>query len=256
MFVVWGKKIVRKKIGFVADFCPICRTIRPFQVMRLEAAGSLYYLGLGEGELVGHERTCQQCDTAYPAEPATYASIAKTILSLSELKRQTYPRIEETLRDQLALEERVRHALVHLSPQERSALIRSPFMLLSSHVEKRFSALHIDKAVAVSMVAALALLTFGTAAARTVAPDSTDVSMLAFLGIGVVLVGWQMALSGTKFMNHQVVPKLARALRPLRPTEHELKSVHAELKELRHKMGKKLVLAELQAQLVQPILGS
>lgn len=255
MFIVWGKKVVRKKIGFVADFCPICRTIRPFQVMRLEAAGGLYYLGLGEGEPAGHERTCQQCDTSYPAEPATYASIAKTILALSELKRQTYPHIEEALRDQLALEQRVRHALVHLSAEERSALIRSPFMLLSSHVEKRFSALHIDRGVALSMVAALALLTFGTAAARSVAPDSTDWSMLVFLGIGIVLIGWQMALSGTKYMNRHIVPKLARALRPLRPTEHELKSVHAELKELRHKMAKKLVLAELQAQLVQPIPG-
>jgi SepF-like predicted cell division protein (DUF552 family) len=56
-------------------------------------------------------------------------------------------------------------------------------------------------------------------------------------------------------MRRQIVPVLASSLKPLRPTEKELQSVLAELKQVRNKMGAKLVLSDLQehmAQSVQP----
>jgi hypothetical protein len=57
-------------------------------------------------------------------------------------------------------------------------------------------------------------------------------------------------------MVRQVVPVLATAIRPLRPSESELKSVLAELTQLKHKIGTKLKLADLQARLNQPPEGT
>ncbi|MOA70717.1 hypothetical protein D3C78_1998120 [compost metagenome] len=56
-------------------------------------------------------------------------------------------------------------------------------------------------------------------------------------------------MSGRRFMKRQVIPVLAEYLRPLQPTEQELKSVLSELKQFRHKIGAKLKLADLQDQM-------
>jgi hypothetical protein len=251
MFIIWGKKIVYRKLGHVADFCPICRAPKPFELKRVGSAGHVYYISAGEGELVGYERTCQECGTSFAAEPTTYAAIAKSSAPLADLVKQTYPNILQVLQERLALEEKVRHAPTLLTPEERNALIRSPFVLLSPRVEKRFSSTHIDKEVGLSLVGALLLLVLGPAISRVVAPDASDMAALVFLGMGVLLVGWQVVISGRRFMRRQIVPVLASSLKPLRPTEKELQSVLAELKQVRNKMGAKLVLSDLQEHMAQ-----
>jgi len=40
MFIVWGKKRVERKQGMVADFCPICREVRAFTLIRLHCKES------------------------------------------------------------------------------------------------------------------------------------------------------------------------------------------------------------------------
>jgi len=47
MFIVWGKKIVYRKLGFVADFCPICRGPRAFELKRV---GSASHLVIADGD--------------------------------------------------------------------------------------------------------------------------------------------------------------------------------------------------------------
>ena len=44
MFIIWGTKIVERKLGYVADFCSICRGARPFTVFKVVQVGHLYYL--------------------------------------------------------------------------------------------------------------------------------------------------------------------------------------------------------------------
>src|SRR6185436_5117204 len=42
MFIVWGKTIKRRKQGFVADYCSVCRDLRTFQVKRIGSASHVY----------------------------------------------------------------------------------------------------------------------------------------------------------------------------------------------------------------------
>src|SRR5258706_9118781 len=44
MFIIWGKKRVTKSLGYVADFCPLCRDVRTFELVRVGLAGHIYYL--------------------------------------------------------------------------------------------------------------------------------------------------------------------------------------------------------------------
>ena len=49
MLFIWGKKRVERNIGKVADFCPICREVRMFQLIRVGVADHIYYVSFGEG---------------------------------------------------------------------------------------------------------------------------------------------------------------------------------------------------------------
>jgi len=76
-FIVWGKKRVTRNLGYVADFCPLCREPKPFLLQRIGMAGHVYYISAGEGELVGFHRTCQTCKTAFTADPHKIGSKLK-----------------------------------------------------------------------------------------------------------------------------------------------------------------------------------
>lgn len=252
MFIVWGKKLVYRKIGFVADFCPICRTVQAFLVKRVGLASHVYYLSAGEGELAGFERTCLACATTFITDPGKYKDIVKKSASLSDLRQQTFADIDVVLHDRLQLEDRIINAPLSLSAEERTALIRGPFLLLAPKVERRYASTDLDKEVVLALVAALALMSAGPAATLALVPDAGPEIVVVFILLAVALVGWQIAMAKSRFMKRQVIPALVKALRPLQPTNSELTAAVAELRELGHKIGSKLKLPELQAQLAPP----
>jgi hypothetical protein len=258
VFIVWGKKIVRRRAGFVADFCPICRAKRAFEMIRVGRAGHVYYLSLGEGDLVGYERKCLDCRTAYQAEWKNYASVQKSSLPLDELTARTFPDFDWAMRGRLELEDRVNRAPSSFSADDRQALVRAPFLLLSPKVEQRFAQVRIDKETGFAILGALALLFILPGVLAHVAPDSQELALLVALGLGVLLVGWQGLGAGRRFMRREIVPLLARSLQPLRPRETELRTLLADLRKQRHKLGRKLHLADLLTHLagLPPLVAS
>ena len=250
MIIFWGRKTIRRKKGYVADFCPLCRTPNSFLLERVGSAGHIYGISFGEGKLVGFERTCQECGIAFAADPNTYVSFLKKPASLNELVIQTFPNLRVVLRERLALEEKIRQSPKTLAREERDALIRSPFLLLSAKVEKRFSAVHIDKGVGLSMIAALALVLVGLEGLKPIAPPDSQAELITiFFATGLSIVVWQIVMSGKRFMRRQIVPLLAKSLRPLQPSEPELAAALSELKKSKYKIGKKLKLEDLAEQL-------
>ncbi|MCE3606581.1 hypothetical protein LXA47_23700 [Massilia sp. P8910] len=249
MFIIWGKKYVYRKIGFVADFCPICRTVHAFVVKRVGLAGHLYYISAGEGELAGFERTCESCATTFVTDTDKYREIVKKSPSLADLRTQTFPDLDVVMHDRLALEARIAKAPMLLSRDERNALILGPFMLLAQKVEKRYASTDLDKEVGLALVAALVLMTAGPAASLALFPDGGPAVMLGFMVLALALVAWQMMVAKRRFMTRKVVPLLAKALRPLKPSDNELQAALAQMRQAGHKIGIKLKLPELQAQL-------
>jgi hypothetical protein len=253
MFIVWGKKIVYRRLGHVAEFCPICREAKPMRLRRIGLAGHVYYITAGEGELRGYDLTCLDCKTAYEGKPNQYASVSPKLLALAELKRATYPDMETALHDRLALEERVRRAPALLSADERDALVRSPFLLLSPEVEQRFAQTNCDKEVAFALIAAVVMMAAAPALSAAILPDQPELLMLAAFVAGVVLVIWQFVLSSQRFMRRAIIPRLCRALKPLRPSRAEVERVMGELKQHKHKMAGKLKLDDLFSYMETPV---
>lgn len=250
MFIFWGRKLVYRKQGYVADFCPICREPRAFQLKRVGSASHVYNISFGEGQLVGYERTCQTCRTSMKAEPSTYASVAKTCAALPELQAQTFPNLPTVLRVRLALEDQVRNAPESLTPEDRRALILNPFLVLSPKVERRFSVTRFDAKAGLSILAAIALMILGPILVIAVAPeakDASDISIPLFIALAVALVVWQVIAGGRRYMLREIVPVLARTLAPLSPTRAEIDAALQELRQAKHKIARKLRVDDLLA---------
>ncbi|MGM9481152.1 hypothetical protein ACS5PN_08165 [Roseateles sp. NT4] len=249
MFIVWGKKIVRRRCGFVADFCPICRTARPFSVERVGSASHVYYLSFGEGDLLGHERTCLDCNTPLRAEPESYRALSKKRLPLQELVAQTFPNLREAQHQRFDLEARIRNDLGSLSREDRTTLIHNPFLLLSPKVDRRFERTHIDLPLAAAILAGIALFVTGPAVLHRAFPNQEGELFLIFGLLGLALMVWQGIQSGRRFMRREVLPQLVRALYPLKPREHEVKATLEALRANRHRLGRRVKAADLMAGL-------
>jgi hypothetical protein len=252
MFIVWGRKITRRKLGYVADFCGICRVPRAFRMTRLGSVGHVYYISSGEGKLVGHERTCTSCGAFSYADPKDYAGIAKSSGPMETLKRETYPGLDEALAPRMELEAKVKAAPHLLSEEERLGLVFSPINLISPKVEKHFATTHMDGGVALAIGGGVGLCFLGATIGNSIAPEYGPQGVVAGLVIGAGLVVWQLIAAGPRFMRKEILPLLAKSLAPVQPSEAEIDRVLLELKKARHKIGSKLKASQLIAAIRSP----
>lgn len=245
MFIVWGRKIRRRTAGYVADYCPLCRAKRAFELQDVRSAAHVYYVSLGSGKLVGHERKCEECGTSFQANPTSYASVSRTRASPDELERLTFPNLDAAIKEQVALDERIRRQ--RLTPAERQSLIKAPFVYLSPKVERRFAATQLDARAGIALAAGVALVFLGGLGARQWALVAPELVLLVCVAGGIALVVWQVLASGSRFMRREIVPVLARSLKPLEPTQEEIELVLKEFRRVKHKIGRKLRVADLMA---------
>jgi hypothetical protein len=250
MFVVTGRKIVAHRLGYVADFCPICRSIQPFKLVRVGSARQFYAVPLGKGELIGYERVCRDCGVAVKADPNLYFFIAGKRGSLEDLIIATFPGIKDALKTRLGLEDRVRRDPSGLKPDERQPLLLEPFMALSPKVEGRFSsfwAITVDANILFSMAGMIVGGGIGEAIIGHFYPDKMASVMNLLAWLGIAFVAWQIMGSGRRFMRNRIAPVVARALKPLKPTEAELETVLEELRRNGYQIGKRLFVKDLAA---------
>jgi hypothetical protein len=249
MFIVWGSKVVHRKLGYAADFCYICRCSSVFSVRRIGMAGHVYYISAGEGKLVGFDRTCQKCNIVYTADPSAYTALAKKSDSVDALITHTFPNFETVWQERLALENRLNQNVSLLSLQERKALLAEPFVKLSPGVEARFASTHLDKEVWYAILGAIAAILLLPPLVKSIAPDQAEPFLLTAIAVGLLAVIWQIAISGKRYMRREILPALADALQPLHPLESEISAILADLKNFGHKIGSKLLVADILLQL-------
>lgn len=249
MFFVWGKQLVYRRLGHVADFCPMCRKARSFDLQRVGLAGHISFVSLGQGDLVGHQRACRTCKTTLNADPRTYRSICPKPAPLADLRRLTFPGLADAWAERLRLERQIRLDPTHLAPKERRTLVRDPFLLLSPAVQRRFASIPIDQEVALACATAVFLMIIGAAMGPHVVPNHPELALLLGAAPGIALVASQLATARQRYLRREVVPSLARALAPLRPTTTELSAVLGELRQAGHKLGATLPLPMLEAEI-------
>jgi hypothetical protein len=245
MLLVWGRRWYSRKLGFVGDFCEMCRQARPFRMERLTLKGHFWYLPLGETHAVAHKATCTACSTTVAPEMGRYAGFARKQADATSLLAQTFPAFEQATAARLAIERTVRDAPGTLSATDRRQLIQTPFVLMSRATEERFSAIHVDAGLGLALIGLFVLPILAISISDKVSPDNGGLVLLGAVGVAAGLLVWQAVQSRARWVRRAVVPRLARCLAPLTPSVAELEEMIGLLRQHKHKLGKHLRAAEL-----------
>jgi len=258
--LIWGKKKVEKKLGFVADFCPICKEIRPFMVFRVGMASHINYLSFNEGKLVGHVAECQVCKTKIPANSLKYKSLSKVIHDdLELLIAQTYPNLRNDYADRLMLEEKIRNQEV-LSAVERDGLLLEAFLYLSDRIEERYAKVTFDKISKIGCgTTVLLVILFSCITPIIVTADIAYDLTVVVTGLtalaGLIFTVLQLMLAPGRFIRKEILPLLARTIAPLKPTLLEIETMLEKLKIRGFKIGSKISKEKLWETLQKPNIG-
>lgn len=222
MLFVWGKKPVYTHAGYVADFCPVCRAARAFSVQRIGSAWHLYYITVSKGELAGYQRTCCDCGMVLPMEVGHYTHLSPEQLPLLQLEQATNPHLSIRHADALSAAARLREAPLLLDEAERRRQIDAALRLQADALDEYEAATRLDREVWWSIGAAFAFCAVVLMALRQQAPQNMDTGFVIAFFLSLGGVAWQLSQMGERFLQRELLPKLARALAPLQPRQAEL----------------------------------
>jgi hypothetical protein len=258
MLIIWGKKRVETPLGQVADFCPICREIRAFEIFRTGLAGHIYGVKLGDGKLLGHVKQCKSCGLRLGADPQQYERFEeKSTTDLEVLIIRTFPAVRKQFAERLALEEQIRRKSGPLPPETRQKFIMEPFVLYNGVVEAWFAGnVPLDARSGLgclgTIVVSVTLLFIAGAVQAEAAKDRLFLAVLAVFAIGTVWTLLQFYLRPHHRVRRKILPYLALALKPLGPTRDELADCLDKCVRMRMKIGQAIKLEQIRAEIEQP----
>ena len=260
MFIVWGTKRTERNQGLVADFCPICRDLRPFQLIRVGLASHVYYVSFGEGKLAGYLIRCTDCGVDLGTQPTRYSTVEKdSRVSLEVLVRDTFPRLREAYAERLELESRIKRTRSALTGDDYRRFLMEPFALLNPLVEKRFAnSTQMDKPAGIGCLGTLLLggaIFFGSMKFSGPTQDKILIAALIVVVIGTIYTFVQMHLGTGRFFRSKILPTLVKALKPLEPTREDLADCVGRCKTLGMKIGKVAKVEEVWTRLERSIAG-
>ena len=242
MFIVWGKSIKRKKLGFVADYCAVCRDLRTFQVTRIGSASHVYYISFGQGELVGYERTCGVCSTPVEADTSRYPDMSPTRRPATDLISETFPNFYSVYRETIERDRKVRDTPSQLTPAERKARMREPFLLIAPVAQQKLASIRVDWRVLVSIFSFAPIFwVMGLIAKLVGGPYQEDPSpnwIIAGLVLWIGFVFWEIFMSSRRYLLKNAAPQLAASLAPLKPSKTEIERILQELRQHKLKLAK------------------
>lgn len=227
MLIYLGKKRQEKAMGYVVDFCPICRELTEFKVSKINDPALSYGIPLATGATIGYLRECVVCQTFMHADPIRYAAFANRsgTASIKSLAEATFPRAYKYHGKRLQLEKLIRQSPHTIEEKLRIELVAESFETLAPTVERRMSNIYLDtQMIIVAALGLLAVFALPPALAQQAELIEENQSILA-LSLALIFsaaLAWQWKTAPRRFMRDTIYPKIAKSLEVLEPSEDEL----------------------------------
>lgn len=255
MFIVHGTKRKVRRLGWVADFCPICRRPQQFELSRVGLASHLYFISFGEGKLVGYARRCDSCHITLNADDTRYATISKQrATDFADLAARTMPDMPEKLGERLLLEKRIAEQPHSLDPRARAEVIAEPFHIADTLLEAREArSTEMDRPAGIGCLGTI-LIFAGMVLGAIYIPKRMENTFFGVMGvalvIGAIYTFVQTNLAPRRYLNSKIIPLLAKALRPLRPTRDEITETLARCKQSGRIIARRVKLDRLWREII------
>lgn len=237
MFMSIGKRTPRRRQGYVAEYCPICRDVRVCSLHSVASGWHINFIPLGPAKVVGHELWCESCGAVYEGNPGLYSEVSRQPTSDAlSLAARTSPDLMDRCRERFDLDDAILSGTI--DPALREPAIREPFELLNASIDIRMKSPSLDAAA----WAALAIGLLGAAAfagaiilRSTNGGPRTGLGTIGGIGAMIALFGFftaagRAASAYSRYIRRQAQPALAKCLAPLDPSLDELKRLRKDLR--------------------------
>lgn len=218
----WGTKTLRKQMGRVADFCPICRNAAPFRFVSIRVQNHVQGIGIGAGKEKLQETTCEVCGVVrvHPAGVFTTASRVRDRHTLLELIEWTRPNLLGEYAQRFAMEERLKAGT--LTPGERFGLLQEAFGAIGYTLASRGGNILGDWVLVVLGVLFFGLIGWAIVLLQAIKPDPVWMWLMAGGAASFVGMLYRAATWKGRVVRTVVEPLLVQALRPLDPSREEM----------------------------------
>lgn len=243
------RKIRRRRLGFVADFCPDCGEVQPMRLYRRLNMDHLWGIPTGLGVKLNESVICEDCGCEIETQRADYTSLSRSGAASAAIDRlidETHPdlfehraslinEIEAVRSPVAAAEVRVRHVV--------QILLRS-----GQELNQRVIQVRMDRWSGLAGLGVLLPIIIGIARANGWVPRGPAWVGAALLYSGLVSLAILLMLLATdvpRYMNREVYPRLVRLLRPLNLTPDEVERAANSLRGSSHAIARKLDVRKL-----------
>lgn len=252
MFIVSGQKIRVEKLGYFADFCPICRSVQAHLAIKRSTVPHIYFVPVGRKTTLDFIGTCLCCSVERGINPLNYKQTIQSYSGdLEFLVKETFPTIYESYEDRLELEELIKYNLSELSSEDRIKLIREPFEILGYYIEKecgedtKFDKNSGGGCLSTVLVFVLMIVLGITFEGNESVESFIRLFLIPLFLLGVAVTFVLLALTPQRFIKNKIFPLLIKALIPLQPKKSELETVLNQLKSLGLPTSKRIKIRPL-----------
>lgn len=265
MWIIWGKRVARKKLGRVADYCIRCQDARAFHLFEHRRYPHIYFIPVGRGETIGYTARCETCRDEVGADRDSYRAVERDAkLALEDLCDRTHPALPEKIAARLDTLDRVTSGVA--TPEERMVFITEALAVAAAPVQARAAETHIDGWSVLAFLGVFFLPPLLLLVLLPIIPlvpraweDTLVVTMvLGAIAVAIALLIYMVATDARRFYRRRYARRLLDVLAPLAPTEEELHSGKEWLKARGFKLHKWIdpldIVAKLRERADQPRL--
>ena len=260
MHIIVGKTRKELHLGYVADFCPICRSVRAFQFFADTERPHIYHVAAGPEKELGHIKVCLDCGIRLPANPDVFTCIAKSLPQrLEDLVSESFPDVYSAHAKRLRLEESIGRDPYDLSAEDRIRLIREPFDLLDPiFAHKSKTDRELDRKFGNGILIAIGVPTVLVYLAPMIGLSLKPYDHLIMPAVVVAVVGGlasaihAFVTGRRRILQYYLMPILVRGLRPLKPKSGEIDIAMQSLRSGIFRLGKKLKASAILEALSSP----
>jgi hypothetical protein len=228
-------------------------------LFHIGVAAHVYGLALGQGDTMGYEAECETCRIVISTHQRCYSRVATdsndTVETVLERCRTTRT---EKLIAQLAHAERLRAG--QLTAEERATAMRDAFEFLNEYAKLRRTHVTMDvkgkdgclNSVIGFGIVYLAWLGWNSAFPKLpVEGKYTFILFSAALAVGFGYTLWVIATDTRRYVQAELLPKLASALSPMRPTEGEIRALLERYLKRKFTLARNLHVAQVVQAITQ-----
>jgi hypothetical protein len=134
ILLLWGRRLREKHLGYVADYCRVCRKILAFEVIEQRMANHIWFIPIERGRIVRNAEICSGCQTDCDCYLGRFKSVSRSARGpLDSLIERTQPNVREANKERLAVAELLTTGSDGIDAKARLHLMMEAFSLAEPH---------------------------------------------------------------------------------------------------------------------------